>query len=61
VTDRVQEVLVFVTVALASAYLVRKLLFPGGEPKPSSKPDVPVSALRKKPGARGARPGPGCH
>jgi hypothetical protein len=62
VTDGVQEVLVFVTVALAVAYLVRKLAFPGGGATRSpSKPDVPVSALRRRsPDAR-PRTGGDCH
>jgi hypothetical protein len=62
VNDRVQEVLVFVTVALAVAYLVRKLLFPGSKPaRREKKPDVPLSALRRRPSERPPPNRPACH
>lgn len=51
-----QEVLVFVTVSLASLYLVIKLFGPARRKKKRGAPDVPVSALLRK--KRGGAPSP---
>jgi hypothetical protein len=43
-----QEIAVYVVIALAVLYVVRRFFGPRRRPKRSSKPDVPLSRLKRK-------------